>query len=155
MWRENQFQKTLSVPKLFLCHKQGHLKNDFWKRKINILFDKILQQANKKEKRIKRIRNKEKEHKRISNIYKHRLKESQFIQKEDKHILTCKNLEIGIVPRAYYPSGSAKTEAKTNCLDEVRCFSPKKRKRVKTKTLGWFPELLWMWSHKSEKTRIH
>ena len=40
--------------------------------------------------------NKEKEHKRITNIYKHRLKESQFILKEDKHILTCMNLEIGM-----------------------------------------------------------
>ena len=97
---------------------------------------KYYNKQTKKKKGIKRIRNKEKEHKRISNIYKHRLKESQFIQKEDKHILTCKNLEIGIVPRAYYPSRSAKTEAKTDCLDEVRCFSRKKRKKVKTKTLG-------------------
>ena len=79
---KTHFKRQCPNLNCFYCHKPGHLKKDCWKRKINILFDKILQQENKKEKRKKWKRNKEKEHKRITNIYKHRLKESQFIQKE-------------------------------------------------------------------------
>ena len=80
----------------FYCHKPGHFKKDCWKWKIDTLLNRALEEKRKRDKNRKRKRNKEKEHKRITSIYKHRLKESEFIKRKDKHILKYKNLEIGV-----------------------------------------------------------
>ena len=80
----------------FYCHKPGHMKRDCWRRKVDIILRKSLEETKKKERRKRRKRNKEKEHKRTTSIYKQRLKESEFVKKQDKHLLKCKDLEIGV-----------------------------------------------------------
>ena len=70
------------------------MKRDYWKRKFDLILKMQMEQEQKKAKRRRRKKNKDKEHKRITGIYKHRLKESEFVQKEDEYILSYKSLEI-------------------------------------------------------------
>ena len=92
----DHFKRNCPNLKCFYCHKHGHMKRYCWKWKVNKILNKTIEKKNKKERKKRWKKNKEKEHRRITSIYKHRLKESEFVKKDNKYILKCKDLEIGV-----------------------------------------------------------
>ena len=90
------YKKTCPSIKCFYCHKLGHMKKNCWKWKVNLILNRTIEEKKKRDRRKKWRWNKQKENRRTIMIYKHRLKESEFIQRRDKWILKCKDLEIGV-----------------------------------------------------------
>ena len=81
------------------------MKRDCWNWKVSKILNKTIEEKNKKERKKRWKRNKEKEQRRITSIYKQRLKESEFVKKNDQYILKWKSLEIGVfLPKTHPPN---------------------------------------------------
>ena len=87
----------------YYCKKYGHMKQQCHLRRIDKVLSLIEKQEDQKIKKKKRKQKRKKIKMEQVDIYKYRLKESNFIKKEEKYLLNYQGESIGIFTEHYIP----------------------------------------------------